>query len=132
MTDTLDIPDLAATEDFGRRLGALLFPGVEDFGIVPLEVMASGRPVIAYARGGALETVVDGRTGLLFHEQTTESMADAIRRFEAAEPSFDAQALRTHARSFDTAVFRARMAELIGRLSTRPDPAPAREASAWT
>ncbi|WP_399678098.1 glycosyltransferase [Xenophilus sp.] len=111
---------------------ALLFPGVEDFGIVPLEVMASGRPVIAYARGGALETVVDGRTGLLFHEQTAEAVVDAIRRFEAAEPSFDAQALRTHARSFDTAVFRARMAELIGRLSTRPDPAPAREASAWT
>jgi glycosyltransferase involved in cell wall biosynthesis len=52
------------------RCRALIFPGEEDFGIVPLEAMASGRPVIAFGRGGALETVIDGKTGIFFHEQT--------------------------------------------------------------
>lgn len=111
---------------------ALLFPGVEDFGIVPLEVMASGRPVIAYGRGGALETVVDGRTGLLFHEQTADAMVEAIQRFEATEGAFSAQASHAHARSFDTGVFKARMAELIDRLATRQRSAHGKEAQAWT
>lgn len=92
---------------------ALLFPGVEDFGIVPLEVMASGRPVIAFAKGGALETVVEGRTGLFFHEQTADAMADAIQRFEAIEPTFSGPAMRSHARSFDTTVCRAQLADFI-------------------
>lgn len=92
---------------------ALLFPGVEDFGIVPLEVMASGRPVVAFARGGALETVVEGKTGLFFHEQTTEAVIDAIERFETIEATFSAADLRAHARSFDTTVCRERLAGFI-------------------
>ena len=55
------------------RCRALIFPGEEDFGIVPVEVMASGRPVIAYGRGGALDTVIPGKTGLLFSEQCGQS-----------------------------------------------------------
>lgn len=66
------------------RCRALVFPGEEDFGIVPVEVMASGRPVIAYGRGGVLDTVVDGETGVLFHEQSVEALIDAVERFEAA------------------------------------------------
>ena len=62
---------------------ALIFPGVEDFGIVPVEAQAAGTPVIAFGRGGALETVLDGRTGVLFEEQTVESLCAAIERFEA-------------------------------------------------
>ena len=62
---------------------ALLFPGLEDFGIVPVEAQAAGTPVIAFGQGGALETVVDGRTGLFFREQTVESLCNAIEEFES-------------------------------------------------
>lgn len=61
---------------------ALLFPGEEDFGMVPVEAQAAGLPVIAYGAGGALETVVDGRTGVFFREQTLDSLCEAIKRFE--------------------------------------------------
>jgi glycosyltransferase involved in cell wall biosynthesis len=70
-----------------RRCRALVFPGEEDFGIVPVEAMACGRPVIAYGRGGALETVVDGETGLFFDEQTPDGLADAVER--SSKMAFD-------------------------------------------
>ena len=68
--------------DYYRRCKALIFPGEEDFGMIPLEVQACGRSVIAYGRGGALETVIDGRTGLFFRNQTVDSLVDAIKHFE--------------------------------------------------
>lgn len=64
------------------RCKALVFPGAEDFGIVPVEAQASGRPVIAYGRGGVLETVVDGKTGILFGECSVEGLVEAVERFE--------------------------------------------------
>lgn len=67
------------------RCKALIFPGEEDFGIVPVEAMASGRPVIAYGRGGATETVISGKTGVFFHEQTVDDLIDAIERIEAMD-----------------------------------------------
>jgi glycosyltransferase involved in cell wall biosynthesis len=81
------------------RCRALVFPGEEDFGIVPVEAMASGRPVIAFAKGGALETVVDGKTGVFFHEQTCESLLSAIRKAEHI--AFDSIAISEHAKKFD-------------------------------
>ncbi|MCL2101072.1 MAG: glycosyltransferase [Fibromonadales bacterium] len=90
---------------------ALLFPGEEDFGIVPVEAMSCGRPVIAFGRGGALDTVIDGKTGVLFGEQTTESLKEAIAKFEGME--FDKQAIRKHALKFDESVFRERIAEFV-------------------
>ena len=92
---------------------ALVFPGEEDFGIVPLEAMASGRPVIAYGKGGALETVADGVTGLFFHEQTVEAIIDAVERLEQLDIS--PHIIADHARKFDTEVFMRRMKAVLDR-----------------
>jgi glycosyltransferase involved in cell wall biosynthesis len=90
---------------------AFIFPGLEDFGIAPVQAMAAGRPVIAYAGGGALDYVVEGITGTFFHEQTAESLADAVRRFDAA--GFDPAAIRAHAEQFDVRVFKSKMRAFI-------------------
>ena len=82
------------------RCRALVFTAEEDFGIVPVEVMASGRPVVAYGRGGALDSVVAERTGLFFREQTTEALVEAVRRMEAWLPHFDPDAALARARDF--------------------------------
>ncbi len=90
---------------------AYIFPGEEDFGIAPLEANASGRPVVAFAGGGALDTVQDGRTGVLFQEQTVDSLIKAIERVETL--AWDPTSLRSHAESFDTAVFRAQLKTFV-------------------
>ena len=90
---------------------AFIFPGHEDFGITPVEAQAAGRPVIAYAAGGALETVIDGETGVFFHEQTPESLADAIRRLDSA--GFDPVAIRKNAERFNVARFKRELGAFI-------------------
>ena len=86
-----------------RRAGAVLMPGEEDFGIVPVEAQACGRPVVALARGGALETVIDGVTGVLVAESTADAFADGLARAFSLE--WDPVAIRTHALRFDRARF---------------------------
>lgn len=93
---------------------AFLFPGLEDFGIAPVQAMAAGRPVIAYAGGGALDYVREGETGLFFDRQTPESLAEAVRRFDA--PAFDPARIRAHAEQFDTRIFRSRLQALVQEL----------------
>jgi len=94
-----------------RETRALLFPQNEDFGMTPLEVNACGRPVIAYAAGGALDTVVDGLTGIFAREQSVESFAAAIERFERTR--FDERVLRDHALGFSRGVFIDRIRRLV-------------------
>lgn len=90
---------------------AFLFPGEEDFGITPLEVQASGRPVIAYGAGGALASVVDGVTGRFFYEQTAESLASVLAAFD--ERQYHPQTIRNHALEFDKPRFQRRVLQFI-------------------
>jgi glycosyltransferase involved in cell wall biosynthesis len=87
-----------AVRDQYQRASLLLMPGEEDFGIAPLEAQASGRPVVALGRGGAIESIVHGETGLLVDEPTPEAFADAIR--SARSRDFDPGAIRRHAERF--------------------------------
>lgn len=114
--------DDAALAQAYRRARALLMPGEEDFGIAPLEAMASGRPVIAWARGGALETVVDGYTGILFAQQGAEALAEAMAASERMD--WDAARLRAQAERFSRARFLERARALIAKFAPVP-PAPA-------
>ncbi len=88
-----------------------IFPQVEDFGITPLEAMASGCPVIAYGRGGALETVKDGKTGIFFTEQTVEALEHAIKIF--GKSRFDSRIIRAQAEDFDLDIFNEKMLEFV-------------------
>lgn len=90
---------------------AYLHPQEEDFGITAVESMAAGRPVIAYAKGGATETVVDGVTGTLFTEQTVTDLKAAVMRVQST--AFNPQAIRSHAQQFSTEVFHKRMHEFV-------------------
>jgi glycosyltransferase involved in cell wall biosynthesis len=84
---------------------ALVFPGEEDFGIVPVEAMAAGRPCIAFNRGGAIEAIEDGRTGILFGEQQSAALCDAIAHFLAVEKQFDSVAISASVERFSAERF---------------------------
>jgi glycosyltransferase involved in cell wall biosynthesis len=108
------------------RSRAVIFPGEEDFGIVPLEANAAGRPVIAFQGGGALDTVIPGQTGLFFPEASPDSLAAAVRRSEAQ--AWDPARLRAHAETFREEVFADRLSTLVHALyrgATIPQPASA-------
>lgn len=102
-----DLPDLYA------RCRAFIFPGLEDFGITPVQAQAAGRPVIAFKGGGALDTVIPGKTGLFFEQQTVESLIEALQTFD--ERAFDPAAIRAHAMQFDTSVFNAAITSAVER-----------------
>jgi glycosyltransferase involved in cell wall biosynthesis len=112
--------------DLFARCRAYLVPGVEDFGIAPLEAAAAGKPVIAFRGGGALETVRDGETGILFDTQDDAALAAAIERCESI--AFDPSVLRAHAERFDREVFLQRWRSLLGEIgfadALAPAPAP--------
>jgi len=99
---------------------ALIFPGIEDFGIVPLEAMASGKPVLAFGAGGALETVVedsDYPTGIFFGQQTVAALKEAVRKL--SKRRFDPHQIRRHAEKFDRSVFKENINRFIEEKSAR-------------
>jgi glycosyltransferase involved in cell wall biosynthesis len=104
------VPD-KSLPDMLARARAYIMPGEEDFGIAPVEANACGRPVIAYASGGALDSQIHGVTGVLFSEQTVESLCNAV--LTANKIDFDPAAIRAHAQQFDTTVFRQKITQVI-------------------
>ena len=104
------LPDADVTALF-ERCRAFILPGMEDFGLTPLEANAAGRPVVAFGAGGVLDTVRDGETGILFHEQTTDAVRSALTAVTAR--SWDPSALRAHAEEFAESVFVDRFREVI-------------------
>lgn len=115
-TPNIEFPgwvDDRTLRDLYANCRGYLFPGEEDFGIAPVEAQAAGKPVIAYAAGGALDTVIDGETGVLFARQTPADLADAVRRFETL--SFDPDRIRQNAERFSSQVFRERFSSFVER-----------------
>ncbi|MDO8142611.1 MAG: glycosyltransferase [Candidatus Brocadiales bacterium] len=119
-------------KEYYRGCKALIFPGEEDFGIVPLEAQACGKPVIAFAKGGVLETVrgiypysestpkmtqrkPDTLTGVFFTEQTTESLTEAVKYFENNKNLFNPLLIRKHAEGFDTLIFKEKFRQYIDK-----------------
>ncbi|MBI4262458.1 glycosyltransferase [Candidatus Uhrbacteria bacterium] len=107
----LGFVDQGARAELYRHCTAFIHPQEEDFGLTVIEAMASGRPVIAYAKGGALETIKEGETGILFHEQIWEALADAVLRFDATQ--FDPQKIRTHALQWDVEQFKTKIKQYV-------------------
>jgi len=113
----------ASDEDllkYYQRCKALIFPGEEDFGIVPLEAQACGKPVIAYAKGGALETIIpidksgsSNPTGVFFYDHTPEALIEAVEYFEGNEEKLNPSAIREHSLRFDREIFKEKIKKYI-------------------
>ncbi|HXH26333.1 MAG TPA: glycosyltransferase [Candidatus Acidoferrum sp.] len=119
LTGITDVQKIA----YFQKAKAFIFPSLEDFGIVPVEAMAAGTPVIAYQLGGAADTVKPGVSGLFFQEQTVEAVAEAIQQFEAQ--TFDRQAIIAHAQQFDESVFIEKMQQFVNEHQEPRNPEPA-------
>ena len=100
------------SRDLLARCRAFLFPGEEDFGITPLEANACGRPVIAFAGGGALDSVIEGVTGAFFRAPTAAVLAEVVRKFD--DGKYDSATIRQHAERFSVAVFKDKIRQIVG------------------
>ena len=100
-------------KEYYQNCQALIFPQEEDFGIVALEAMACGRPIIAYRGGGALESVLEGKTGVFFNEQTIESLVEAVKNFNASK--FDSRVIYEHALKFDKEIFKKKIKDFVDK-----------------
>jgi glycosyltransferase involved in cell wall biosynthesis len=110
------VPD-EALPDLFAKCRAYVLPGKEDFCIAPVQAQAAGRPVIAYGTGGALDTVIEGETGIFFNQPTAEALATAVRAFDPA--TIDPAACRTNAERFTVNIFENEMRQFIQEKQTR-------------
>ena len=92
---------------------AFIFAAIEDFGILPVEAQACGTPVIAYGKGGVLETVIDGKTGLFYEEQSIECLVSAVNKFETIHEQFNPQNVRQNAERFNKERFQKEFMNLV-------------------
>lgn len=104
-------------EHYYLRAKAFLFPGMEDFGLTPIEAMSAGVPVLAYGKGGALETVVDGKSGLFFERQDAESLVACMKRFEAEGVAWSREEIRDHSLLFSEDVFKKEIEAFVMEMS---------------
>ena len=111
--DLLGYQPFDVLKRYMQRARAFIFAAEEDFGILPVEAQACGTPVIAYGKGGALETVIDGKTGLFFKEQTPESLQEAVKRFETGGYHFNPYVLRLQAERFSKGRFQQEFQEFV-------------------
>ena len=112
--DNIEFLGRVSDEEKARLLSeakAFIHPQVEDLGITPIESMASGTPVIAYGVGGVTETVIPGKTGVFFYDQTWESLFDAVHTFN--EHAWDRQTIREHAQKYSDSIFKKRMEQFV-------------------
>jgi glycosyltransferase involved in cell wall biosynthesis len=109
--ELVEAPTNDILRDYYRRCQALLYPGEEDFGIMPIEAQACGTPVIAYAKGGALETTIEGQTAVWFHEQTIDALVAAVQQFNTL--TFDPAVISAHASQFARTRFQNEMRDYI-------------------
>jgi glycosyltransferase involved in cell wall biosynthesis len=100
-------------KEYLQRAKAFLFAAEEEFGIAPVEAQACGTPVIAFGRGGVKETVIDGKTGILFEEQTAESLMRAVKQFEKKEDTFDPAVIRKSVERFNTERFKREFKQFV-------------------
>ena len=97
-----------------QKAYAFIFPQREDFGIAPVEAQAAGVPVIAYRAGGALDTVIEGKTGIFFENQTKDDLISAVIRFESM--SFNRKDIRTNAERFSKSKFKRKFLSMVDKL----------------
>lgn len=102
--------------DYYSKCKAFIFPGEEDFGITPVECQASGRPVIAYKRGGALDSVLEGKTGIFFKEQNTESLIDTVKKFEIYGVEYNKTQIKEHSEKFSVHRFKAEFRQYVDEM----------------
>ncbi|KPU43696.1 D-inositol 3-phosphate glycosyltransferase [Oxobacter pfennigii] len=101
--------------DYYRRCKAFVFPGEEDFGITPVEAQSCGKPVIAFGKGGTLETIIDGKTGVFFYSQDVKSLKEAVLKVESDYDIFDKQYIREHASKYSINRFKAEFIEFFNQ-----------------
>lgn len=103
-------------KEYYSKCKAFIFPGEEDFGITPVECQASGRPVIAYGRGGALDTVLENKTGLFFKNQTSESLIDAVKKFEESGVEYTKEQIKKYSEKFSVDRFKDKFLDFISTI----------------